>query len=70
MKLPPEITAALDAAGLPWAVEPGGKHYKIKVAGRLAGIYPKGKPRGAHKRTLLNTVTQVNNLAKEIKGTR
>lgn len=66
MKLPKEITTALDATGLPWTTENGGKHYKIKVAGRLAGVYPKGKHSACDKRAVLNTVTQIKRIARKI----
>lgn len=68
MRLPSELTVALDATGLPWAMETGGKHYKIKVAGRLAGVYPKGGHNSADKRSLANTVAQIRRVAKEVKG--
>jgi hypothetical protein len=67
VKLPSEITVALDATGLPWAMEKGGKHYKIRVAGRLAGVYPRGKHSECDRRAVLNTVTQIRRIAKEIK---
>jgi hypothetical protein len=66
MKLDPKLEQELDATGLPWHTEVGGKHYKIKLAGRLVGVYPKGKVAGPYKRSLLNTITQVRRAAQEI----
>lgn len=68
MKLPREITVALDATGLDWGIDLGSKHYKIRVAGRLAGVYPKGKHSAHDKRAILNTVTHIRRVAKEVKG--
>lgn len=67
MRLPAEITVALDATELPWDMENGSKHYKIRVAGRLAGVYPKGKHSTADKRAVLNTVSQIRRVAREVK---
>jgi hypothetical protein len=67
MRLPTKITVALEATGLPWCTELGGKHYKIRVAGRLAGVYPKGGHSSADNRALLNTITQIRRIAKEVK---
>lgn len=68
MKIDPKLEEALCATGLPWATEDGSKHYKIKLAGRLVGIYPKGKAKTAEKRSLLNTISQVRRAAQEIKA--
>lgn len=43
MRLPNEVREELDNTGLPWKIETGSKHYKIRLAGRLVGIYPQGK---------------------------
>jgi hypothetical protein len=42
MRLPDDLKTLLDASGLPWRIEDGGKHFKIMVCNRLAGILPKG----------------------------
>ena len=68
MKLPTEITVALEATGLPWVMESGGKHYKIKVAGYLAAVYPRGKHSEHDRRALLNSVAQIRRIAKKVKG--
>jgi len=68
MKLPNEMRAELDATGIPWEIEPGKKHQKIKLGGRLVAILPHGKEQSAHKRSLLNAVTQVRRMARELKA--
>lgn len=60
-KIPDELREALDAAG-PWQLQPGAKHYKIKVNGRLVGIYPKSV-RQPSRQDLLNTIAQVRRAA-------
>jgi hypothetical protein len=67
MKIPTELREALDRTGLPWELEEGTKHNKVKLVGHLVGIYPKGRKREAHRRALLNTITQVRNAARQIK---
>lgn len=66
MKLPAELREALAKTGLPWEIENGKKHNKIKLAGKLVGVYPHGKANGDHKRSLLNTITQVRRAAQEL----
>ena len=66
MKLPDELREALDMTGLPWEVEAGRKHYKVKLAGRLVAVYPHGKAQERYKRALLNTITQVRRTAREL----
>jgi hypothetical protein len=68
MKMPREVREALDVTGLPWELEEGSKHWKIKVKGRLAGILPKGPISQKNKPAILNTVSQVRRLARQIKG--
>ena len=43
MKLSTAIRETLERSGLPWSLENGGRHIKIRVGGRLVGVYPKGK---------------------------
>lgn len=66
MKLPCELREALDGTGLPWEVEVGKKHYKVKLAGRLVAVYPHGKAQERYRRALLNTITQVRHTAREL----
>ena len=67
MKMPERLREALDNTGLPWEVEDGSKHYKVKLCGRLVAVYPLGRGRDADKRALLNTISQVRLTARQIK---
>lgn len=64
MKLLATIRSALEATGLPWSLEPGGKHIKIKVNGRLVGILPRGSARD-RDRANLNTIAQIKRTARK-----
>lgn len=66
MKLPGELREALDQTGLPWEVESGKKHNKVKLAGRLVAVYSHGKKQESDRRALLNTITQVRRTAQEL----
>ena len=68
MKIDPRLADALDATGLPWTTECGTKHYKVRLAGKLVAIYPRGKKQESDKRALLNTITQVRHAAQELKS--
>ena len=67
MRLPDELREALNRTGLPWEVETGKKHNKVKLAGRLVAVYPHGKAQERYKRALLNTITQVRRTARELR---
>ena len=68
MNLPPSLQEELEKTGLPWSIDHGSKHFKIRLAGRLVGVYPHGKAQDKHIRSLLNTITQVRRAAQEIKS--
>lgn len=68
MKLPCELREALERTGLPWDVEMGKKHNKVKLAGRLVAVYPHGKKQDSDRRALLNTISQVRHAAQEIRN--
>lgn len=55
--LPKEIEALLD--GIPWHIEQGGRHKKLFVGGRLAGVFPNDFKPTRDRRALLNTRAQV-----------
>ncbi len=67
MKLPFELREALDKTGLPWGIEDGKKHNKVKICGKLVAVFPRGKERGSDRRSLLNTIAQVRTAARQIK---
>ena len=72
-RIPNMVQAVLDeatAAGLQYTVEDGGKHYKVRVAGKLAAILPKGG-KGlkdeTDRRALLNMRAQVRRVINEVR---
>lgn len=69
LKLDKNIRGALDATGLPWAVETGSKHYKIRLAGRLVGVFSMGKnTQPSH--AIHNTVSNIRRLERELRHDR
>jgi len=61
--IPPSLRAALEETGLPWGVELGGRHWKLRVNGRLAGILPRSGVNESDPRALKNTIAQVRRCA-------
>jgi hypothetical protein len=58
--LPQQLRDQLDGLGVAWRAVPGGKHLKIIVAGRLVGIYPRGRVRdGPRSHKLRNVVRKL-----------
>jgi hypothetical protein len=67
--LPNRIRDALEKTQLPWSLELGSKHWKIKLAGRFVGILPKSKKmHDADLRPTLNTISKIRRTAREIRG--
>lgn len=58
---------ALDATGLPWTIEPGTRHFKIRLAGRLCGIVPQGVKGESGPKMLAKNVKNVQRIAAKIK---
>jgi hypothetical protein len=68
-RLHPKLLEALDETGLPWDIEVGKKHNKLRVDGRLAVILSRGKPaEDANFRLIRNDIANIRRLAREIKG--
>lgn len=68
MKIEKRVEDALNATGLPWNVELGGKHIKIKLQGRLVAIQPRGPIKEQKNRATLNIISQIKRAAREIVG--
>ena len=69
MRVPRKIEEALVETGLPWAVEQGSRHAKIRLGGHFVGILPhRGETRSAESRADLNIVSQIRRKAKELQG--
>lgn len=67
------IKKDLDATGLPWRIEEGKKHLKLRLGRRMVGILPiKGK-RGdmsQDRRAYLNVRSQIRRAASELHARR
>lgn len=64
MRLPKQVQQALDDTGLPYAVEPGKRHRKIRVEGRLVGILPMHTHDADNGRACKNIVAQIRRAGK------
>lgn len=73
-RVPNFVQEVLDEAvqaGLEYTVEDGGKHYKIRVAGKLAAILPKGGKglkNETDRRVLLNMRAQMRRVINEVRA--
>ena len=65
--IPSIILDALKETGLNYAIENGGRHFKLKLENRLVGILPFGKG-SSDKRAELNIRSQVRRMASELKN--
>lgn len=63
MRLPPEVSEALDGLTVPWVLKPGSRHVKIMVNGQIAGVLPHGRLKEATRRATLNLVSQIRRVA-------
>lgn len=41
--VPGALRELLDNSGIPWWIEPGSSHNKVRLAGRLVAILPRGR---------------------------
>lgn len=72
-RVPNFVQEVLDEAvqaGLQYTIEDGGKHFKVRVAGKLAAILPKGKALRAEtdRRVLLNMRAQMRRVINEVRA--
>lgn len=65
VRIPKNLRDELDSTGLTWALINGGRHYKIKLAGKLVGIYPRSPTRDVD-RAAKNTIAQIRRAVREI----
>ena len=65
--IPTKVEEALNATGLPWTVEPGGKHIHVRLAGRLvAGLHAgRGTEQEFYARSMIGSIRR---MAKAIKS--
>lgn len=64
-RLPPMLLKELD--GLPWALQPGRKHWQIRISGALVGIFPMGssKDEESSQRCSLNLRSNIRRWVRE-----
>jgi ABC-type uncharacterized transport system ATPase subunit len=65
--IPKVIRQELDATGLEWVVEVGGRHQHIRLAGRLVSILPICGADENGGRAMKNVIAGIRRRAKEIK---
>jgi len=66
MKLDPKIRKALEETSLPWAIETGSKHYKVRLSGRLVGVFPHGRKTEGSQHANANLLANIKRLAREL----
>jgi hypothetical protein len=69
MKMKHPVMKALDETGLPWHIEQGHGHKKIRLCGRLVGVIGHNQT-GAGKREIANVVAQIRRAAREVQHER
>lgn len=60
-----DVESWLADTGLPWALEAGARHLKVKLVGRLVGIIPLNGRNEADRRARLNIRAQIRRAARE-----
>lgn len=65
MKLPPIVAEELEKCGLPWRIDMGGRHVKLFVGNKLAGVMPRGATANRHDRVTLNVRAQIRRIVRE-----
>lgn len=60
-----DVEAWLRETGLPWAIDSGARHMKVRLAGKLVGIFPQNGKAGNATRARLNIHAQIRRAAKE-----
>lgn len=68
--IPKDVLQELEEAGAEFEVVKGGRHYKLYVHERLAGILPYGKAarQTSDQRAVLNMRAQVRRIIKEVRA--
>jgi hypothetical protein len=68
MKVDKRILAELEATGLPWDIDAGGKHDKLRLNGKLVGIVSRGCE--TSPRALKNTISNIRRASKGLPNGR
>lgn len=61
----PTLYDALESTGLPWNMERGGRHLKVLVAGRLAGVIADHRGREGRSTATKNVIAQIRRIARQ-----
>lgn len=61
------IVRALEETGLPWSIEKGKSHAKLRLCGHMVGVVSYRKD-GHHKRAELNVIAQIKHKAAELRA--
>jgi hypothetical protein len=64
VRIDSRVRKALETCGAPWEIKDGGRHYKIVVNGKLAGVLPKKGGDAPVSRSMLNTIAQIRRAAR------
>lgn len=68
VKFDPKLEAALNETGLAWTIEPGTKHFKVRLEGRLVCIVPQGVKGDISRNMTIKNIKAVARLEAELKG--
>jgi hypothetical protein len=68
VKFDPRLRAALEETGLEWGIEPGTKHFKLRLAGRLVCVIPQGVKGDNSRIMTAKNVKSVQRLAAVLQG--
>lgn len=60
------IKQELENTGLPWDIERGSRHLKLKLSGHLVGILPGDGRSAMEGRALKNVVSQIRRAARKL----
>ena len=65
-KVPQSMRTLLDESGVPWWIEEGTSHLKVRLAGKLVAVLPRGKSlkQTRDKRAELNALANVKRALK------
>ena len=68
--IPKDVMKEIEEAGAEFEVVKGGRHYKLLIYNRLAGILPYGKAakQTSDQRAVLNMRAQVRRIIKEVRA--
>jgi hypothetical protein len=66
MRIDKKVKQTLEDTGLPWCVETGSKHFKIRLNGKLVGTFPHGKKTESSPCANNNIIANIKRTAREM----